>query len=138
MSGRSGQLLTSTFYDDCENIVMYSGYPVLKVDKSMFEAGNSVSFSSFEDASNRLGLSVAVLKDLTRLANVKLLEVSSQAGQSRENVLPVKASYRTSTSYSVSSNVSFGADTVGTYTMRVNYNPTGAFTSGVITFTPLD
>ena len=68
MSGKSGQVLTSSFYDDCENIILYNGYPAFVVNLKA-----SQRFLTLEDASKTLGLSVDVLKDLSRLANVKLL-----------------------------------------------------------------
>jgi hypothetical protein len=126
MSGKSGQLLTSTFFDDCENIVLYHGYPAFKVEfESFFASASEVSFSSFEDASNRLGLSIEVLKDLTKLANVNLLSFNS--GGRLKSVFSLGLCGFASIFGSVHTSIEFGSVSQGFYFLEVDYMESGDF-----------
>lgn len=140
MSGKSGQLLTSTFYDDCENIVLHNGYPVFVVNKNEFFNGDvvNVTFSSFEEASKRLGLSVDVLKDLTRLASVKLLSKFSSEAYDALTILPLRACglYQPkSTLDSITSHAEFGDVSNGSFLLQIIYDINGEFIAGYFTYT---
>jgi hypothetical protein len=63
MSGKSGQLLTPTFYDDCEGIISVNGHPVLTGVPAMFSGSIDelcqtlkVPRRLFENAENLLGV----------------------------------------------------------------------------------
>lgn len=142
MSGKSGQVLTSSFYDDCENIILYNGYPVFVVNQDeIFKDGETyVSLSSFEDASNRLGLSVDVLKDLTRLANVKLLSKRSSGEFETLNINPLRSCVLQHTSAfnvitDIDASVEFGdANNYGVFILRISYKANGEFVQGQFSF----
>lgn len=67
MSGKSGQLLTPSFYDDCEGIINVNGHPVLKLDTSKLSIQTTVDFGEFESV---FGLPMSFLDDPTRWLGV--------------------------------------------------------------------
>lgn len=140
MSGKSGQVLTSSFYDDCENIILYNGYPVFVVNHDeLFQNVVRLRFRTFELASKMLGLSVDVLKDLTRLANVKLLSKQLKSGGGDIlRVLPLiscQSLRPNSTLSNILETVEFGDVSNGLYTLYMEYNSNGELEDGYIQYT---
>lgn len=72
MSGKSGQLLTSSFYDDCESIVLENGVPTLRLSSDMRGFGVTVPLSQ---AVESFGISERVFRNLRLLAGVPVLHV---------------------------------------------------------------
>lgn len=124
MSGKSGQVLTSSFYDDCENVILYNGYPVFVVNTNV-----SQRFLTIEHASESLGLSVDVLKDLTRLANVKLLYKKVSSLTEDTTVYPLHRCIVSQRPGGTNQTLEFGVS--GTiFSLTMEYDANGEFSDG--------